>query len=86
MANLVFVKDAVERAARTAAQAAVAVLVADGTGLFTMHWWAGLSAAAGMAVLSLLTSLDSGVTNPDGTASLVSLARGSHAGPFAEQR
>lgn len=86
MANRVFWKDAVERAVRTAAQAELAVLIADGTGLFDTNWWAGLSAAGMAAVLSLLTSVGSGVTNPDGTASLVSLAKGSHAGPFAEQR
>jgi len=86
MAITVFWKDTLERAVRTAAQTEAAVLVADGTGLFTTDWWAGLSTAGMAAVLSLLTSLGGGITNPDGTASLVRLVKGNHAGPFAEKR
>lgn len=86
MSARVFWKDTLERALRTAAQAELALLVADGTGLLDTDWWAGLSAAGMAALLSLLTSLGSGVSNPDGTASLVSLTRGGHASPLPGAR
>ncbi|MFE7609258.1 holin [Streptomyces celluloflavus] len=46
-----------ERAARTFAQALLAVLGAAGAGLLDAPWLSALSAAAMAAVLSLLTSI-----------------------------
>lgn len=83
MAITTFWKDALERAVRTAAQAEAAILIASGTGLFDTDWLAGLGASGMAAVLSLLTSLGSAQTNPDGTASLVSLNKGSHSLPLS---
>lgn len=71
-----FLKDTVERAVRTFAQAELAVLVADGTGLFNTNWLAGVSTAGMAALLSILTSFGSSVVNPNGTASMLTLARG----------
>lgn len=81
MWSKIFWKDAVERLVKTAAQAEAAYLVAAGTGLLTVNWWASLSTAGMAAVLSLLTSLGSNVVNPTGTASLITMP-GGHA-PFA---
>lgn len=78
MWGAVFWKDTAERALKTAAQVFATVLIAAGTGLLDTDWKAALSAAGMAAVLSVLTSLGSGVVNPDGTASVVSLPRGAH--------
>lgn len=66
-----FWRDALERMFKTAAQVFATVLIAAGTGLLDTDWKAALSAAGMAAVLSLATSVASGVMVPDGTASLV---------------
>lgn len=56
-----------ERAVKTAAQAAAAMLVAAGTGLLDTDWVAAASVAGMAAVLSVLTSVGSagvGVPGP----------------------
>ena len=49
--------DAVKRGLRTFLQAAVAVLVAAGTGYVDIEVWKGAGLAGGMAVLSYLQNL-----------------------------
>jgi hypothetical protein len=62
---------AVERAVKTAAQALVALLGAEGLGLHTAPWGTAVSIAGLAAVLSVLTSIASaGAGDPD-TPSLV---------------
>jgi hypothetical protein len=56
-----FWKAAAERAVKTFAQAEVALLVADGTGILDTDWTASLSAAGMAALISLLTSVGSDV-------------------------
>lgn len=54
-----FMKAAAERAVKTFAQAAAAILVGNGTGLLDTDW-VGTASVAGMAaLLSLLTSVGS---------------------------
>ncbi|MPZ82572.1 MAG: holin [Actinophytocola sp.] len=74
MWTLAFWKDAIERAVRTAAQVLASVLVADGTGLLDTDWFGGLAAAGMAAVFSVLTSITSDFTNPNGTASALTQA------------
>lgn len=65
MFSIAFLKATAERAAKTAAQALVAVMTADGFGLLDADWTARLSAAGLAAVLSLLSSIGSaGAGNP----------------------
>lgn len=52
-----FWRQALERATKTAAQAVVAVLVADGANVLTLDWAVVGGAVLTGAVLSLLTSL-----------------------------
>lgn len=55
-----------ERAIKTFAQAAAALLVADGTGLLDTDWQAAASVAGMAAVVSVLTSVGSGKIGGDG--------------------
>lgn len=54
-----FALAALERAVKTFAQAAAALLVADGTGLLAVDWGQTASVAGMAAVISLLTSVGS---------------------------
>lgn len=65
-----FWKDTFERAVKTLAQAAVAVLTANATGLLDADWVTVGSVAGLAAVVSVLTSVGSGAVT-DGDASLV---------------
>lgn len=64
-----FWKDAVERAVKTLAQAAVAYLAAGVTGILQVDWVQLASVAGLAALISLLTSVGSGAVT--GTPSLV---------------
>lgn len=65
MFTLLFWKAAAERAIKTAAQTAAALLIANGTGLLDTDWAQAGSVAGMAAVLSVLTSVGSaGVGNP----------------------
>lgn len=68
-----FWKDAAERAVSTAAQAAIAVLGADGFDLLNVDAAAVAGVAVGGAVLSLLKSLVASKVNDPESASLVDL-------------
>lgn len=70
MFTLTFWKDAFERAVKTFAQAAVAVLTANATGLLDADWVTVASVAGLAAVVSVLTSVGSGAVT-HGDASLV---------------
>ena len=74
-----FVEQAVERAVKTAAQAAVAVLSIDGLGLLDVDW-VGLGSATGLAaLLSLLTSVASGrVGDKSASAVRIETVNGDH--------
>lgn len=63
--------DAAERAIKTFAQAAVAILTADAVGLIGVDYIQLLSIAGLAAVVSLLTSVASGSTGATDSASLV---------------
>lgn len=65
-----FWKDAAERAVKTFAQAAVAVLTAGATGLLDVEWVHVFSVSGLAALVSILTSVGSG-TVTHGDASLV---------------
>jgi hypothetical protein len=73
-----FWKDAAERAARTMAQALLALwLVGDvAFNVLNASWGQAFGIAAGAAVISLLTSLVSAPVGDSGTASLVKLDTG----------
>jgi hypothetical protein len=60
--TLVFWRAAAERAVKTFAQSLAALLVADGTDLLTTNWGDRLSVSGMAAVVSVLTSVASGVT------------------------
>lgn len=61
-----FWKQALERAIKTAAQAAVALLTANGTGILDVDWGTVASVAGLAAAASFLTSIvTSGVGQPD---------------------
>jgi hypothetical protein len=70
-----FWKATVERAVKSFCQALLLALGADATGVFTTRWDTALGAAAGMAVLSLLTSVTSGLVPTDGGMRTPSLVR-----------
>ncbi len=65
-----FFKDMAERAIKTFAQAMIGALGAGATGLIGVDWLQALSIAGFATVLSILTSLASGIPG-DNTASLV---------------
>lgn len=65
-----FWKDAFERAAKTAAQSAVAILVLA-TGAFDADWMQAISAGGLAAVISFLTSIGSAGVGDHESASLV---------------
>lgn len=59
MFTLAFIRASLERAVKTFAQAAAALLVGDGAGLLSVDWVGVLSVAGMAAVVSLLTSIGS---------------------------
>lgn len=65
-----FFKDLAERAIKTFAQAMIGALGAGATGLIGVDWLQALSIAGFATVVSILTSLASGIPG-DNTASLV---------------
>ena len=71
MFTLLFWKDAVERAVKTAAQTAVALLGTGLVGVLDVDWLQVLSVSAVAALVSLLTSVSSSPFAEDGTASLI---------------
>lgn len=60
-----------ERALKTFAQAALAMLTGDGLGVLSVDWGDILSVAALATVASVLTSVASAGVGPTGSASLV---------------
>jgi hypothetical protein len=66
VANVEFWKDAAERALKTAAQAALAMIGSNATGILAVDWAQIGSVAALAAVISLLTSLASDRIGPPG--------------------
>lgn len=69
-----FVRDAAERAIKTAAQALLlAVGAAQGADLFALNWTTAAAAAAGGFVLSVLTSIVSAPFGPKGSPSLTTI-------------
>lgn len=67
-----FWKDAGERAVKTFAQAAVALLTAGATGLLGIDWQQVVSVAGLAALVSVLTSVGSDYVGERGSASLIS--------------
>lgn len=65
----------VERAVKTFAQAAIALLTGQGLGLLAVDWKHVLSVAGLAAVVSVLTSVGSGPFNQSGSPSLVGQPR-----------
>lgn len=65
MFNRHYMKQLVERAVKTFAQALAAILVASGAGLLDADWTGALSAAGMAALISALTSLGSGYIGDD---------------------
>jgi len=73
MFTISWLRDAIERALKSAAQAIVLALgAAEGFDLFAADWQNVASIAAGAAVLSVLTSVISAPFGVKGSASLVS--------------
>jgi len=68
-----FWKDAVERAIKTAAEAALATLGAGALNVLTVDWVGVASVSAGATLLSLLASVTSSGLGTPGTASDVNL-------------
>lgn len=66
-----FWRQAIERAVKTFAQAAVALLTGDGLGLLNIDWGTVGSVAGLAAVVSLLTSVATSGMGPQGTPSVV---------------
>lgn len=71
MFTLVFWRDAFERAVKTAAQTAVALIGTDLVGFLELDWLQIASVSGVAAVLSVLTSVGSDPFADRGTASLV---------------
>ena len=71
MFTLAFWKDAGERAVKTAAQTAVALIGTGMVGILDVDWAQVGSVTAVAALLSILTSVGSGPAGDRGTASLV---------------
>lgn len=68
--NRRFAADSAERAIKTVAQAAAALLVGNGVGLLDVDWLSVLSVSGLAGVVSVLTSIGSGYVGND-TPSLV---------------
>jgi hypothetical protein len=66
-----FWSQTVERAVKTFAQAAVALLTGDGLGLLSVDWQNVASVAGLAALVSVLTSVGSGQISRNGTPNLV---------------
>lgn len=66
-----FWKDAIERAIKTVAQAMVAMLTADATGILAVNWVEVLSVAGLAGAVSLLTSIGTAQSTGEDSASLV---------------
>ena len=66
-----FWMDALERAVKTAAQTAAALMTAEGFGLLTADWPAFGSAVAGAFALSIVTSIASGNVGDPRSASVL---------------
>ena len=71
MFTLMFWRDAIERAVKTAAQTAVALIGTDMVGFLELDWLQIASVSGVAAVLSVLTSVGSDPFADRGTASLV---------------
>ncbi len=69
--SITFIKQVLERAVKTAAQAAILALGAGQLDALSADWRAVFGFAAGGFVLSALTSLASLPLSPQGTPSLV---------------
>jgi hypothetical protein len=78
-----FIRDAAERALKTAAQALLGFFGVGLLDVINADWTGGLSIALGAAVLSVLTSIVSLPISGNGTASLVNEVTdsGKHAAP-----
>ncbi|MGN9908629.1 holin [Phytohabitans sp. LJ34] len=68
-----FWKQVAERAVKTFAQAAVAVIAGDELGMLAVDWLNVLSVAGLAAIISVFTSLGSGAINEKPTPSLVKI-------------
>lgn len=71
MFTISFWRDAAERAIRTTAQAAVALIGTTAIGILDVDWTQLASASALAGVVSLLTSIASSAIGDKGTASLL---------------
>lgn len=71
MFTLMFWRDAFERAVKTAAQTAVALIGTGLVGVLEVDWLQILSVALVAAAVSILTSVSSGPVADRGTPSLV---------------
>ena len=70
-----FIRSALERAIKTAAQALLlAIGAASGAGLFQLDWLNAAGAALSGFVLSVLTSIVSAPFGPQGSPSLVTVS------------
>lgn len=78
MLTRTFWAGAAERAVKTGAQTAVALLAADGVNLLTLDWRAAGVTVGGAALLSVLTSIGSLTVGPSGSPSLVDEQPGRH--------
>ena len=66
MFTIAFIRATLERAIKTLAQTAAAMLVADGTGLLDTDWITVASVAGMAAIVSLLTSIGSAAATDGG--------------------
>src|SRR5262245_32393781 len=66
-----FWAQAAERAVKTFAQAAIALLTGEGLGLLSVNWQNVLSVAGLAALVSVLTSVSSGPFSQNGSPNLV---------------
>lgn len=69
--TLYFWRDALERALKTAAQTAVALIGTGAVGIIEVHWYNVMSVSLVAALVSVLTSVGSDPLGERGTASLV---------------